>query len=70
MLSLSSFTKSINSVSLSDCASYGRSESSPIVSKEVFGHGESDTSYDRLNLASMLPSKMAESNLPCRTGYN
>jgi len=68
MSSLSGFSESIGSVSSSVRAESRVLEGSPNISKEVSDSGQGE-SFDQPNMAGMLPSELAESNLPRRNEY-
>jgi len=69
MSSFSGFTESTGSVSSSVRANFRGSEVSPIMFEEVLDSGY-DKSYDHPNFDGMLLSEVAESSLPCRSGYD
>jgi len=68
MSSLSGFSESTGSVSSSARIESRISEGSPNVSEEVSGSGH-DEPLEQPNMAGMLPSELAESNLPWHLGY-
>jgi len=68
MCSLSGFSESTGNVSSRAMVESRVSEGSPILSEEVSG-SEHGGASEQPNVAGMLPSELAENNMPHRCGY-